>query len=639
MRYGFIKIGAATPKIKVAACKYNGQAILEEIMKAEALGVKVLVLPELCITGYTCGDLFLQKILIDGALEALMNICKNTIAINMLIVIGVPFMNKGKLYNCAAVLCNGKVLGVIPKTHLPNYGEFYEQRHFTPAPELNSTVKLGEQEVPFGTKLLFTCTEIPELCVATEICEDLWVANPPSNAHAEAGATIIVNPSASDEIIGKDDYRILLLKGQSSRLVCGYIYSDAGEGESTTDMVFAAHNLIAENGVILSESKPFGDGFTVSEIDVNRLMMERKRLNTYYSRNKNEYQRIKFSLNEVKTSLTRSIDKFPFIPFDTEIRKNRCEQILTIQYMGLKKRISHSKSKTLIIGISGGLDSSLALLVAVKAMDSLNKPRADIIAVTMPCFGTTNRTRNNAERLCECLGVTLRTIDISKAVKQHFFDISHKDEDYSIVFENSQARERTQILMDIANQLSGIVVGTGDLSELALGFATYNGDHMSMYAVNSSVPKTLIRHIITYIANAANDKSLGEVLLDIVNTPVSPELLPANEQEILQVTEQIVGPYELNDFFLYYAIRFGFSPDKVFYLAKIAFDRVYSSAEILICLQTFYKRFFSQQFKRSCMPDGPKVGLVTLSPRSDWRMPSDACAELWLECLSKLKDD
>ncbi len=631
MKDGFLKVCACTPEIRVADCSFNADSIIETMFKAQKLGASVAVFPELCVTGYTCQDLFLQKLLLDGAVEALDKICRETESLSALFAVGTPLAVNGKLYSCAAVISKGKILGVVPKTSIPNYNEFYEVRHFSSAPEKNELISLCNQEVLFGKNLLFCCKEIPELVFGIEICEDLWTPSPRSTALALAGATLIGNLSASDEVIGKDSYRRSLVSNQSARLVCGYIYCSCGNGESTQDLVFSGHNLICENGAVLSESKLFENEITYSEIDLFKLAHERRRITTFPKADSFGFEKIYFSLPVSKTVLTRHFSKAPFIPSDMASLNERCDMILQIQSHGLKKRLEHTHAASAVIGISGGLDSCLALLVAVRAMDLLGRDRKDIIAVTMPCFGTTKRTRSNAELLCECLGVSFKEVNITKSVIQHFEDIGHDINEHNVVYENGQARERTKVLMDIANKTSGLVIGTGDLSELALGWATYNGDHMSMYGVNSSVPKTLIRHIIRYYADISHDDSLKSVLLDILDTPVSPELLPTDEtaSEMTQKTEDIVGPYELHDFFLYYFVRFGFSPQKILRIAKYAFEGVYDEAVISKWLNTFIRRFFSQQFKRSCLPDGPKVGSVTLSPRGDWRMPSDASSALW----------
>ena len=654
MKDGFIKVAACTPEIQVADVDFNVDKIISQLEKCREEGVKVAVFPELCITGYTCQDLFFQNALLDKAMEGVVKIAKTTADSDMLVAVGVPVRANGKLYNCAAVIQYGEVRAFIPKTHLPNYNEFYEARHFASYRGECAAIdlrKYGQPDfMPPMEQTVFVCDELPELVVGFELCEDLWVADPVSNYLAKAGATLICNLSASDEVIGKDSYRRQLVSNQSARLVAGYIYCSAGDGESTQDMVFSGHNIIAENGSILAESRLFENGITISEIDFKKLAFERRKISTYpasaewdYSSqdsgflDKENISRERFSLEMGETALTRKFAKTPFIPSNQAERNERCHLILQMQSHGLMKRIAHTHSKTVVIGISGGLDSTLALLVCVMAMDLLKRPHTDIVAVTMPCFGTTKRTRSNAEILCDALGVTFREVDISKAVLQHFEDIGHDFNDHSVVFENGQARERTKVLMNIANQVSGMVVGTGDLSELALGWATYNGDHMSMYGVNASIPKTLVRHIVQYYGDTCTSDTLRDVLYDILDTPVSPELLPTDESgtEMTQKTEDLVGPYELHDFFLYYGIRWGFEPSKVKRLAKYAFEWDYPDEVIDKWLKTFYRRFFSQQFKRSCLPDGAKIGSVTLSPRGDWRMPSDAVAKLWLEDIDK----
>lgn len=637
MKDGFIKVASGTPDIKVADCEYNLAEITALIDKAHSRGVKILVLPELCVTGYTCQDLFFQQTLLDGALDSLEKIVKHSAGLDMLIAVGCPLKFRGELYNCAAVIKDGKVLGVVPKKFLPNYNEFYEKRHFTAAPDGEYDIEIFGEKVPFGLGLLFECRQIPELVFAAEVCEDLWAAEPPSISLALGGATIIANLSASNETIGKEAYRRELVNSQSARLLCGYVFASAGSGESTQDLVFSGHDIIAENGVILAESQLYSTGLIISEIDVMRLAGERRKNTSFTGGLRPGMRRIPFDIRVTETQLTRTVVRTPFVPYSTTETDKRCEDILAMQAHGLEKRIRHTNAKTLVIGISGGLDSTLALLVCVEAMKLLGRPASDILAVTMPCFGTTKRTRNNAERLCELLGTQLRVIDIAASVKQHFRDIGHDENNHNVVYENGQARERTKILMDLANAENGMVVGTGDLSELALGWATYNGDHISMYGVNASVPKTLVRHIVKYYAGTVKDPELSEVLMSIFDTPVSPELLPADENgDIAQITEDLVGPYELHDFFLYNGIRWGFSPKKVFRLAQYAFAGSYDRETILKWLRTFYRRFFSQQFKRSCLPDGVKVGSVTLSPRGDWRMPSDACAALWLKELETL---
>ena len=640
MRDGFIKVAAGTPKIRVADCRYNAEQIFTMMREADKQGVKVLCLPELCLTGYTCGDLFLQDTLLCGAEEGLQTILEATRNLDMVTVLGLPVRCKwdNKLYNCAAVIQSGEILGLVPKTYLPNYGEFYEQRWFASGAGVETSVDLCGETVDMDAAGLFACETVPNLVLGVEICEDLWATEPPSARLARGGATVILNLSASNELVGKSGYRRNLVVGQSGRLVCGYVYADAGEGESTTDLVFTGHNMIAENGALLAERR-FATGLTISEIDVDRLAYERRRMTTFNGQRQADLWRASFSLPLEETRLTRAVSPAPFVPADAEDRAERCNEILKIAALGLKKRLEHTGARTAVVGLSGGLDSTLAILITAVAMKLLDRPASDIIAVTMPCFGTTDRTRDNAVELAERLGATLKRIDIGSAVKVHFKDIGQSMEDHSVTFENGQARERTQVLMDIANQNGGLVIGTGDLSELALGWATYNGDHMSMYGVNAGIPKTLVRHLVAFVSEdkGSEDPRLSAVLDDILDTPVSPELLPAIEGKISQKTEDLVGPYELHDFFLYYAIRWGFPPRKVFRLAEHALGRTYDRATILKWLNSFYRRFFTQQFKRSCLPDGPKVGSVTLSPRGDWRMPSDAVAALWLEELEGLE--
>ncbi|MDD3920548.1 MAG: NAD(+) synthase [Eubacteriales bacterium] len=637
MRHGFIKVAAATPEVRVADCAFNTASIMRSMDRALEFGVEILVFPELCVTGYTCGDLFLQDALLNAAEAGLDEILEISAGNSMVTVVGVPLRQNGKLYNCAAVMQNGRILGIVPKTNVPNYGEFYEKRYFTAAPEHNGTLQF-RSPVPFGKKLLFSCGMLPELILGVEVCEDLWVPVPPSVAYATHGATVIANLSASDEIVGKDEYRRLLIQGQSAKLCCAYLYADAGLGESTTDLVFSGHDLIAENGDLLTESAPFSGEMAVTEVDISHLSFERRRMNTFEIRDaaEDEFTLCPFDLPIHDTILTRHIPSAPFIPEDDSKRSERCESILTIQSHALATRLRHIGCESAIIGISGGLDSTLALLAAARAMDILSLPHSNITAVTMPCFGTTKRTKGNAQKLCECLDIPCLEINITAAIRQHFSDIGQAENAFDAAYENAQARERTQVLMDIANQKGSIVIGTGDLSELALGWATYNGDHMSMYGVNGSLPKTLIRYIVKHVADSCGDAGLALVLNDILATPVSPELLPAEETgEIAQKTEDLIGPYELHDFFIYHMIRWGESPDKVLRLALYAFNGVYDKATVTKWLTLFCKRFFSQQFKRSCLPDGPKVGSVTLSPRGDWRMPSDAVGTLWLEAIKK----
>lgn len=636
MKNGYIKAAAATPKIVVADCDSNADIIINEIKKAAAVKAKIIVLPELCISGYECRDLFWQEYLIKGCAAALNKIAAETKDIDAIIFVGLPVEFNGKLFNCAAALNKGKILGFIPKKNLPNYNEFYEARHFTPGTGHIQYINWFGDKIPFGMNLIFSCSQMPHLRIAAEICEDLWVPNPPSTSHALAGATVIVNLSASDAMTGKAKYRRNLVSSQSASLICGYIYTSAGEGESSTDLVFSGHNIISENGTVLGESERFKNQMITAEIDVDRLVNERRRMTTYPSQYSDEYLNIEFNLTLEETALSRYIDPHPFVPSAKADRDERCDEILNIQAMGLKKRIEHTHCQSAVIGISGGLDSTLALLVTARAFDMTGISRDKITSVTMPCFGTTDRTYNNACELTRILGATLREIDIKEAVNIHFRDICHDPNDHSVTYENSQARERTQILMDIANQTGGMVIGTGDLSELALGWATYNGDHMSMYAVNSSVPKTLVRHLVHYYADTCGDDKLSAILLDVLDTPVSPELLPPKDGVISQKTEELVGPYELHDFFLYNMLRQCFDPGKIYRLAKIAFNGIYEDEFILKWLKNFYRRFFAQQFKRSCLPDGPKVGSVAVSPRGDLRMPSDASAAIWMKQIESM---
>lgn len=640
MKDGFVRVAAATPKIEVANCVSNAQAIIAMMEESYKKGTKIIVFPELCITGYTCQDLFLQNTLLEGALLGLSMIVEDSKGKQMLSFVGLPWMYQGKLYNVAAAILDGKILSLTPKKYIPNYGEFYELRHFTPGFETPVEVEILGQKTWFGMNIILSASDMPLLSVAAEICEDVWTPLPPSVGHAMAGATVVVNCSASNETVCKDAYRKELVLGQAAKLVCGYIYTSAGDGESTQDLVFAGHNIISENGSLLAESKRFTTGIIYADMDVMRLASERRRMTTFEVSRKENYQYIDFNIGRMEMAgeyaLNRYYAKTPFVPGNLEERALRCESIFSIQAYGLKKRLEHTHCKSAVIGISGGLDSTLALLVTAKAYDLLGLSRADIVSVTMPCFGTTDRTYQNAITLTKKLGATLREIDIKDSVNQHFKDIGHDSSIHNVTYENGQARERTQILMDIANQTNGMVIGTGDMSELALGWATYNGDHMSMYGVNSSVPKTLVRHLVRYYADTCGDAELSAVLLDILDTPVSPELLPPENGVIAQKTEDLVGPYELHDFFLYHILRFGYAPSKIYRIAKIAFAGEYEDATILKWLKTFYRRFFSQQFKRSCLPDGPKVGSVAVSPRGDLRMPSDASAALWMSEVEKL---
>ena len=639
MRQGFIKVAALTPKVTVADTQANRKEICRLMDEAEAKGAKILVFPELCITGYTCGDLFYQQVLLREAKKELLAIAKYTQRKDYLAFVGLPLEYNGKLYNVAAAVTQGKVLGLVPKTHIPNYNEFYERRHFAPGMKQPVPVALDEDTVvPMGTRVLFQCRQMPELKIGAEICEDVWAPNPPGVEHALAGATLLVNLSASDETTGKDMYRKSLVTGQSGRLICGYVYCSAGDGESTQDVVYSGHNLIAENGTLLAESRRFCNESIYTELDMVRLNEERRRMSTFMTSDES-YINVEFSLKEEKTELTRFVDPAPFVPGNKADREKRCEEIFMIQTMGLKKRLEHTHAATAVVGISGGLDSTLALLVMVKAFDLIGKDHKDIVAVTMPGFGTTDRTYDNAVSLIKSLGATFREVSIVDSVRVHFKDIGQDEAVHDVTYENGQARERTQILMDIANKSGGMVIGTGDMSELALGWATYNGDHMSMYGVNASVPKTLVRHLVCYYADTCADETLQKVLYDVLDTPVSPELLPPEDGKISQKTEDIVGPYELHDFFLYYILRFGCTPKKIYRLANYAFAGTYDTETIQKWLKTFYRRFFSQQFKRSCLPDGPQVGTVAVSPRGDLRMPSDASARIWMEELEHLDDE
>ncbi|NNJ32330.1 NAD(+) synthase [Lacrimispora defluvii] len=636
MKHGYIRVAAATPDVKVADPQFNRENIVRLIREGIERNTKIMVFPELCLTAYTCADLFGQDALLTKAKEELKVIVKETEGSDLLAFIGLPWERDGKLYNTAAAVQNGRILGLIPKTSLPNYSEFYELRYFQPGNKKPVMVSWEGYEIPMGTDLLFACKEIPGLVIGTEICEDAWVPNPPSIRHAVAGATVIVNCSASDETTGKDLYRRSLITGHSASLVCGYIYANAGEGESTQDLVFGGQNLIAENGLLLAESKRFGNETIYADMDLERLIHERRRMTTFPAPDRENYLVIPFNMEQVELDLKRRIDPRPFVPDGEAERNRRCEEILSIQAMGLKKRLAHTGCKDVVIGISGGLDSTLALLVTARAFDMLEIPRNRIHAITMPCFGTTDRTYQNACILTEKLEAELTEVNIREAVSIHFRDIGHDPGQHDVTYENSQARERTQILMDLANRFGGLVIGTGDMSELALGWATYNGDHMSMYGVNASVPKTLVRHLVRYYADTCEEEALKKVLMDVLDTPVSPELLPPKDGEIAQKTEDLVGPYELHDFYLYQILRFGTRPSKVYRMALTAFAKQYEPEVILKWLKVFYKRFFSQQFKRSCMPDGPKVGSVAVSPRGDLRMPSDAVSRLWLLELDNL---
>ena len=632
MKHGFITLSAGVPEVSVAAPTKNAESICRLIDEAYEKNAAVLTLPELSVTGYTCSDLFFSDSLIKSAERAVESIIEHTKGKKMLVFVGVPVSAYGKLYNCAAVISNGELLGLVPKTNIPNYSEFYELRHFTPAPETDSVVRFCGRDVNFGVHQIFSCAEMPSLRVSAEICEDMWVADTPSTHHAMAGATVIVNLSASNETVCKDAYRKMLVTSASGKLICAYVYADAGVGESTTDIVFSGHSMIAQNGAVTAETLPFAGEYGKSRIitsvcDLLHLEHDRRRMNTVKPEYAEKYTVTEFSLDIKETDITGIINPRPFIPGGREDKKAVCSRITDIQAAGLAKRIRASHAKGCVVALSGGLDSTLALLVTAKAFDMLGMSHKAITTVTMPCFGTTSRTRSNAEIMALELDTSFRCIDIKEAVDIHFRDIGHDPSDLSVVYENSQARERTQIIMDIANADGSLVIGTGDLSELALGWATYNGDHMSNYGVNAGVPKTLVRHIVSYFADEAEEggkESLARVLRDVLATPVSPELLPAKDGEIAQKTEDIVGPYDLHDFYLYHFMRWGETPDKIMREAEAAFADEFDSETIKKWLNIFLRRFYTQQFKRSALPDGPKVGSAALSPRGDWRMPSDA---------------
>ena len=637
MKHGFVKTAAVTPKTKVADTIYNREQICEGIETASGEGAKVIVFPELCISGYTCGDLFLQEKLLTSCKEQLIKVAEFTEGKDALVFVGLPLERAGKLYNVAAAVHDGEILCFIPKAFIPSYGEFYETRHFKPGNRKPLPFIFEGKEIPFGTNILLEAEGMEGLVVGCEICEDIWVPDAPEISHAMAGATLKVNLSASNETIGKDAYREMLIKSSSAKLIAGYVYCSSGEGESTQDLVFGGHDIIAENGTVIAQSKRFENQIVYGDIDINRLRMERRRMSTFSCDRRSDYLMIPFALKNEETTLSREFPCMPFVPAKLSERERRCEEILSIQSMGLKKRYEHTGCRKAVIGVSGGLDSTLALLVTVRTFDMLKINRKNIVAVTMPCFGTTDRTYDNACKLTDVLGTSLEEVDIKEAVTIHFKDIGQKMDNHNVTYENGQARERTQILMDIANRENGMVIGTGDMSELALGWATYNGDHMSMYGVNAGVPKTLVRHLVQYYADSSKNEELKRVLLDVLGTPVSPELLPPVDGVIAQKTEDLVGPYELHDFFLYYMLRCGFEPAKIYRIAKQSFAGQYGNDEILKWMKTFYRRFFAQQFKRSCLPDGPKVGSVAVSPRGDLRMPSDACVRIWMEQIEELK--
>ena len=649
MKYGFVKTACASPRLKVADCNFNSEQIICAAKDAAKNGASVIVFPELSITGYTCGDLFFQRTLQNASEVQLKRIISETAKLDSVIFVGLPVPRAEGIYNCAAAIKGGELLALFAKSYLPNYGEFYERRHFTPFQQNMNTQFIdfaGFEEVPFGTDILIQDEKDSAITIGCELCEDLWVPVPPSSRHILAGATIIANLSGGNEIIGKADYRRSLVKSHSARSLCAYLYANAGLDESTQDMVFAGHNLISENGTLLAESSLFSSETIYADIDVERLCQERRRTTSFgFSANNNTFNsnyvivQIKMNVEKAAGEFSRYVDPHPFVPSDKDKRTQRCLEVITLQAQGLAKRLRHINCQSAVIGLSGGLDSTLALLITCRAFDLCGIERSKVTAITMPCFGTTDRTYNNACSLAKECGATLKEVPIADAVRQHFADLGHDESLHDVTYENCQARERTQVLMDFANKTNGIVIGTGDLSELALGWCTYNGDHMSMYGVNSSIPKTLVRYLVQWFAEASEDaknEKLASVLKDILDTPVSPELLPPKEGVISQVTEDLVGPYELHDFYLYYLLRFGFSPAKIYFLAQNA-NLPYGKDVILKWLKTFYRRFFTQQFKRSCMPDGAKVGTINLSPRGDWRMPSDAVYSAWTEELETLK--
>lgn len=649
MKYGFVKTACASPRLKVADCNFNSEQIICAAKDAAKNGASVIVFPELSITGYTCGDLFFQRTLQNASEVQLKRIISETAKLDSVIFVGLPVPRAEGIYNCAAAIKGGELLALFAKSYLPNYGEFYERRHFTPFQQNMNTQFIdfaGFEEVPFGTDILIQDEKDSAITIGCELCEDLWVPVPPSSRHILAGATIIANLSGGNEIIGKADYRRSLVKSHSARSLCAYLYANAGLDESTQDMVFAGHNLISENGTLLAESSLFSGETIYADIDVERLCQERRRTTSFgFSANNNTFNsnyvivQIKMNVEKAAGEFSRYVDPHPFVPSDKDKRTQRCLEVITLQAQGLAKRLRHINCQSAVIGLSGGLDSTLALLITCRAFDLCGIERSKVTAITMPCFGTTDRTYNNACSLAKECGATLKEVPIADAVRQHFADLGHDESLHDVTYENCQARERTQVLMDYANKTNGIVIGTGDLSELALGWCTYNGDHMSMYGVNSSIPKTLVRYLVQWFAEASEDaknEKFASVLKDILDTPVSPELLPPKEGVISQVTEDLVGPYELHDFYLYYLLRFGFSPAKIYFLAQNA-NLPYGKDVILKWLKTFYRRFFTQQFKRSCMPDGAKVGTINLSPRGDWRMPSDAVYSAWNEELETLK--
>lgn len=649
---GFVRVAVASPALRVADVDFNVTAIRSAMERAADAGASLILFPELGVTAYTCADLFYQTLLLQAARNALGTLAKATADSHIVAIVGLPLLQDGKIFNCAAFLSQGQVVGIVPKTYLPSTQEYYESRWFASARSARfDTVNIGGENVPFGTDLIFRAENLPQCVIGLEICEDLWAINTPSSDKALAGATILLNPSASDDTLGKSEYRRQLVAHQAGRCLAAYLYAGASANESTTDVVFAGHSLIAENGTLLAETERFhfDTQFVTADIDVERLTNERTK-NTSFAQQValQKYRTVEFHLPEPQTDnsaehpyvLERPIARTPFVPNDPVQRAEHCREVFALQATGLAKRLKHTSVKTVTLGLSGGLDSTLALLVVLTAFEKLGLDRKQIVAISLPGFGTTARTKSNAEQLAEAMGISFRTIPIGDAVRQHFRDIGHDEAVHDVTYENAQARERTQVLMDIANQISGFVVGTGDLSELALGWATFNGDHMSMYHVNAGVPKTLVRYLVEWYADSEAHGAVSDILRDIVATPITPELLPLGDSGVqAQETEVTIGPYVLHDFFLFYMVRHQFAPRKIFWLAEYAFKDVYDSATILHWLGVFYRRFFSQQFKRSAMPDGPKVGSVALSPRGDWRMPSDASAALWLQQVTSLESE
>ena len=640
MKHGFLKVACATPKIKVADCAYNANEMIDIAQSANAKEIKVLVFPELCITSYTCGDLFFSNVLLDGALTALEKYIVATKEFDMLSIVGLPVFHENKIYNCAAVVKSGELLGIVAKSNLPTYGEFYEGRYFVPCPNENMSYSYKGKDIPFGRNILFSCVDMPILKLGIEICEDIWVNTPPSNMLSIAGATLLANLSASNEVVAKDEYRRILVSSQSAKTVSAYIYANCGEGESTTDVVYSGHSIIAENGSVISERVPFDYSsakFIIADVDLEKISLERRRRNTVTTNTDNSIVTVPFRFEIKETNITRHIDAHPFVPSCKGELEKSIKSVISIQAYALKQRLEAAGIDKCVVGISGGLDSTLALLSTAYAYKIMNKPTSNIIAITMPCFATSERTKNNAQALAQELGTSFRCIDIKEAVAAHLSNIGRDISVHDSVYENTQARERTQILMDIANAENALVIGTGDLSELALGFTTFNGDQMSMYALNAGIPKTLIPHILDYYANEySHNSTLASTIKDIINTPISPELIPSENGEITQITEDIIGPYELHDFYLYNMLNYHYSPEKLFRVAQIAFADKYDDKTLTSCLNVFIKRFFSQQFKRSSMPDGPKVFGVSLSPRGDLKMPSDASSEEWLRKIQNL---